>query len=104
MMSVAIARTRQLMPLGTTRLMVATAHPILSGDGLLWAPSMREELVSVPLIQSAIVRTFGYGIVHNPTRIAPSGINDLKSNARSDAGKAMSLASGFIQDLKSGIR
>src|ERR1019366_6738972 len=92
-MPVASARTRQLPPLGTARLAVATAHAIFSGDG-------RTQLAFARigwLIASASRRARPNGNVHTPARIAAIAVSDWNRSARSDAGNAKNLAMFFIR-------
>jgi hypothetical protein len=83
-MPVASARTKQLLPLGTARLAVATAHAIFSGDG---HPPL-DLLVVGRLIASASRRARAKDSIHKPARIATSAVSAWNSSVRSDAGNA----------------
>src|SRR5208282_2950675 len=92
-MPVASARTRQLPPLGTARLAVATAHAIFSGDGRAQVEFARIGW----LIASASRRARANGSVHTPARIATIAVSACNRSARSDAGNAKNLAIFFIR-------
>src|ERR1017187_6563359 len=92
-MPVASARTRQLPPLGTARLAVATAHAIFSGDGRTQLEFARIGW----LIASASRRARANGNIHTPARIATIAVSDGNRSPRSGAGNAKNLAIFIIR-------